>query len=99
MAIKMDPRLMVADVKCYFCGHVSGQILGRKGEPLRVTDFIPRPGYTGQKPASGQRLRCERCHGPVFLEDAGPAAVTDLLAAMARKKATVEIKDDEEEAA
>lgn len=70
----------VADVKCYYCGHVSGQIVGKRHEPLKVTNFIPRPGYKGQEVRPGTRLRCERCQGPVFLEDAsavmqaGPAA-------------------------
>jgi hypothetical protein len=61
---------VVADVKCYFCGHISGQIVGRRHQPLRVTNFVPRPGYTGPEVKQGTRLRCERCQGPVFLEDA-----------------------------
>ena len=65
---------MIADVKCYYCGHISGQVVRRRGQPLRISDFIPRPGYTGAVLEPGGRLRCERCHGPVFLEDAGPAA-------------------------
>ena len=60
----------VADVKCYFCGHISGQIFGRRHQPLRVSDFVPRPGYTGPEVKRGTKLRCERCRGPVFLEDA-----------------------------
>jgi hypothetical protein len=66
---------VIADVKCYFCGHVSGQIVGRRDRPLRITDFKPRPGYTGPEAKPGQKMRCERCHGPVFLEDAGSAIV------------------------
>ncbi len=60
---------ITADVKCYYCGHIGGQIIGRRGEPLTVTNFIPRPGYTGPEVKPGTRLRCERCQGPVFLED------------------------------
>jgi hypothetical protein len=37
------PVKVAADVKCYHCGHISGQIVGPKGGPLRVTDFVPRP--------------------------------------------------------
>jgi hypothetical protein len=59
----------VADVKCYHCGHISGQIHGLRHQPLRVSNFVPRPGYTGAEPKPGTRLRCERCQGPVFLED------------------------------
>jgi hypothetical protein len=61
---------IVADVKCYHCGHISGQIFGRRHQPLKVGDFVPRPGYTGPEVKPGMRLRCERCQGPVFLEDA-----------------------------
>jgi hypothetical protein len=61
---------IVADVKCYFCGHVSGQIFGHRNQPLKVSDFVPRQGYSGPEVKPGMRLRCERCNGPVFLEDA-----------------------------
>jgi hypothetical protein len=67
---------VVADVKCYFCGHISGQIVGRRHEPLRVSNFVPRPGYAGPQIQPGMRLRCERCQGPVFLEDASGAVAT-----------------------
>ncbi len=60
----------VADVKCYLCGHVSGQIVGKRNAPMKVTDFVPRFGYKGPEVRQGTRLRCERCQGPVFLEDA-----------------------------
>ena len=69
MATEMINKV-VADVKCYFCGHVSGQIVGKRHQPLRVTNFVPRPGYKGPEVKPGTRLRCERCQGPVFLEDA-----------------------------
>ncbi|HEU0072947.1 MAG TPA: hypothetical protein VFS30_02975 [Dehalococcoidia bacterium] len=75
MATEMINKV-VADVKCYFCGHVSGQIVGKRHEPLRVTNFVPRPGYTGPEVKQGTRLRCERCQGPVFLEDATGAMQT-----------------------
>lgn len=58
-----------ADVKCYYCGHTSGQVFGRRDQPLRVANFVPRKGFTGTPPAPGQRIRCERCKGPVFLEE------------------------------
>jgi hypothetical protein len=64
-----DERV-VADVKCYHCGHISGQIFGRKHQPLSVRNFVPRVGYAGPPVRPGMKLRCERCGGPVFLEDA-----------------------------
>lgn len=66
---------VTADVKCYYCGHVSGQIIGPKNEPLKVTNFVPRQGYAGEALRPGERLRCERCRGPVFLEDVSPLTI------------------------
>ena len=63
---------MVADVKCYYCGHVSGQIVGPRHTTLKITAFVPREGYTKPVPGPGGRLRCERCNGPVYLEDVSP---------------------------
>ena len=63
---------MVGDVKCYHCGHVSGQVEGTKEAKkakLVLTIFTPRAGYKGPKYKAGDRLCCERCEGPVFLED------------------------------
>lgn len=72
--MRSDPHVFVlaADVKCYYCGHISGQIVGPRNGPLKVSNFVPRPGYKGPALRPGTRLRCERCHGPVFLEDAEP---------------------------
>ena len=75
MSHQFDDERIAADVKCYHCGHISGQIFGFRGKPLRVRDFVPRPGYAGEPVHPGYRLRCERCRGPVFLEDATPLAV------------------------
>jgi len=85
MALNKRPPRVVADVKCYHCGHVSGQIVGWRHEPLRVENFVPRPGYSGPEVKPGARLRCERCRGPVFLEDA--AGVLSLKHMVARPPA------------
>jgi len=63
---------VIGDVKCYHCGHVSGQVEGTRGQRLVLQAFRPRPGYQGQPPSNGERLRCERCSGPVYLEDLRP---------------------------
>jgi hypothetical protein len=70
MTAETSGARIIADVKCYHCGHVSGQIYGVRHQPLRVSNFVPRPGYSGPEVRPGMRLRCERCRGPVFLEDA-----------------------------
>ena len=63
---------VVGDVKCYHCGHVSGQIQGTRGDRLVLRAFKPRPGYQGPVPGPGKQIRCERCGGPVFLDDMQP---------------------------
>jgi hypothetical protein len=63
---------VIGDVKCYHCGHVSGQVEGTRTDRLVLRAFKPRPGYQGPVPGPGQRIRCERCAGPVFLEDLQP---------------------------
>lgn len=63
---------MMGDVKCYHCGHVSGQVEGTRTDRLVIHTFKPRPGFQGILPQKGQRLRCERCQGPVYLEDLRP---------------------------
>ena len=63
---------VIGDVKCYHCGHVSGQIEGTRTDKLVLHTFKPRPGYRGALPGPGQRIRCERCGGPVFLEELRP---------------------------
>ena len=80
---------LTADVKCYYCGHVSGQIIGPKNEPLRVSNFVPREGYRGAVPRPGDRLRCERCQGPVYLEDVSPLTIgtTNITSLTAYKRA------------
>lgn len=79
---------MIGDVKCYHCGHISGQVEGTRTNRLVFHTFKPRPGYRGQMPAPGQRLRCERCQGPVFLEDlrAMPAEPTPIPLPAAQRK-------------
>ena len=61
---------MIGDVKCYHCGHISGQVEGRKtADRLVFHTFEPRDGYEGKVPKAGDTIRCERCKGPVFLEE------------------------------
>jgi len=61
--------LIHADVKCYYCGHVSGQVEGDSRQPLRVSYFRPSSNWQGRQPRPGETLRCFRCGGPVYLDD------------------------------
>ncbi len=64
---------VVGDVKCYHCGHTSGQVEGTRGDRLVLHTFTPRPGYKGKVPGPNESIRCERCQGSVYLEDLRPA--------------------------
>jgi len=74
MSVPAFDETVIADVKCYYCGHVSGQVIGRRAATFKVSRFVPRHGYRGPDIKPGVRLRCERCRGPVFLEDSTPMA-------------------------
>jgi hypothetical protein len=67
---------MTGDVKCYHCGHISGQVEGERSEDdkLVLQRFTPRAGPANSAAADARRLRCGRCQGPVFVEDLRPAA-------------------------
>jgi hypothetical protein len=45
---------------------------GQYGQRLYGADFMPREGYEGRVPAAGEPVRCERCQGPIYLEDVTP---------------------------
>jgi hypothetical protein len=77
---------VVGDVKCYHCGHVSGEIEGTRGGRLVLHSFKPRPGYKGKPPGPGDRIRCDRCGGPVFLEDLRPVPMYPLSEAVGRRQ-------------
>ena len=59
--------MLVADVKCYHCGFVSGQVVSEDGQVPRLESFQPVTGRAGFPP--GRRPRCARCGGPVYLDD------------------------------
>src|SRR5262245_52656243 len=65
---------VVADLKCYLCGTVSGSI-EREQTPTPLRGVISpvalrRPGQTHAiLVADWRRLRCDRCGGPLFLDE------------------------------
>ena len=66
--MKMKTKVR-GDVKCYHCGHISGELIGSPDEPIRTRLFKPASNFRGPAPRPGQPLRCNRCGGPVYLED------------------------------
>lgn len=60
--------LLVGDVKCYYCGFISGELVGTNASSLKNGTFRPAAGVDAAEVAGG-KLRCARCGGPVFLDD------------------------------
>jgi len=58
----------VGDVKCYYCGFISGELVGTFGLSLKNGTFRPGPGVDAAAVEAG-KLRCARCGGPVFVDD------------------------------
>jgi hypothetical protein len=61
--------LFRADVKCYYCGHVSGQVQGDPEDPHPCWSFQPAQGSAIQSLPTRTGIRCLRCGGPVFLDE------------------------------
>jgi hypothetical protein len=72
-------------------------MVGERNVPLKVSNFVPRPGYQGPEPKPGFRLRCERCQGPVFLENT--TIVTPATPVRLRPRSTAAITREKVEAA
>jgi hypothetical protein len=59
--------LVKGELKCLHCGHASGDWAGPSGTPLTLA------GYRGTHAIPGDPstlLRCVRCAGPVYLDEA-----------------------------
>ena len=69
------------DIKCYHCGQVLGTLEWR-GQMTGPVWFTPAGGRSGSLVRLGQ-LRCQRCRGPVFLDEFDTVALdpAELLAA------------------
>ncbi|HLH73656.1 MAG TPA: hypothetical protein VKX96_10260 [Chloroflexota bacterium] len=59
---------LVGDVKCYYCGFVSGEMVSPTGQSFKNATFRPAAGVDST-PVQKGALRCARCGGPVFLDD------------------------------
>ncbi len=61
--------LLRADVKCYLCGFVSGQIEGQPGDRVTAHNFVPTANSNGPRLTHNGRICCTRCAGGVFLDE------------------------------
>jgi len=60
--------LISADLKCYYCGYVTGEVITDSSHPDRVLAFKPAEGEA--RPGQAAQRRCGRCGGPVYLDEA-----------------------------
>jgi len=60
--------LISADLKCYYCGYVTGEVITDTSHPDRVLAFKPAEDATHAGKTA--RRRCGRCGGPVYLDEA-----------------------------
>ena len=58
-----------ADVKCYYCGYVSGQLEGDPENPRTTWSYNPGPQRSSQSQQNRGAIRYTRCGGPVFLDE------------------------------
>lgn len=80
-----------AEIKCYHCSYVSGQVCGDASGPLRLDELRPNPDFKGTLPKPGEPLRCFRCGGPIYLNDVhkekpAPRPTEELFRRRGRKK-------------
>lgn len=62
-------RVLVAEVKCYLCGGNTGSIESER-QPMPRSVLFRRAGEQQAFPVlDWRRLRCERCNGPVYLDE------------------------------
>ncbi|MEP7216293.1 MAG: hypothetical protein ABI782_08570 [Anaerolineaceae bacterium] len=63
--------LVTGDVKCLHCGFVSGRWVGAYGAPLTAGGLkLAENAATNGHVNPDEAVRCQRCDGPVLLDDA-----------------------------
>ena len=61
--------LIRADVKCYYCGYISGQIEGDPENTHPLWRFRSCSGGSNNIRLGRRQIRCGRCGGPVYLDE------------------------------
>lgn len=61
--------LVEADLKCYHCGHISGQLVGKLHPASEERTFRPANGSGERAVRRDEKVRCLRCGGPTFVDE------------------------------
>lgn len=63
--------LVTGDAKCLHCGFITGRWVGPNGAPVTAGGLKTTDDATAPVPLDpDEPVRCQRCDGPVFLDDA-----------------------------
>jgi hypothetical protein len=58
-----------ADLKCYMCGRIVGELEGVASQPPRFVGFRPAPGMESLVGQQLSTARCPTCTGALFIEE------------------------------
>jgi hypothetical protein len=86
--------LVIGDVKCLHCGWVAGCWVGARGARLTVSGLKDESG--ARAGGTEELIRCGRCDGPVFLDDASPVTSTYRLRRIRRLREQIAALDAEQ---
>jgi hypothetical protein len=83
--------LVIGDIKCLHCGFENGRWVGAKGAPLTLAGLRNRAASPDEDP--GSLVRCARCDGPVFLDEASPVSNSSRLRRIRRLREQIAALD------
>lgn len=58
-----------AELRCYHCGHTAARVERENGHPLAEAEIIWQASEFRPVATSANSLRCQRCNGPLFLDE------------------------------
>ncbi|HZW30236.1 MAG TPA: hypothetical protein VFF52_05970 [Isosphaeraceae bacterium] len=58
-----------AELHCYHCGYVAATVEGSLERPIETARLIQAPVGPGARIRPGDRPRCGRCGGPLYLAE------------------------------
>jgi hypothetical protein len=58
-----------ADLKCYMCGRIVGELEARGGRQTRFMGFRPAPGMESLLGTQLSEARCPLCGGGLFIDE------------------------------
>jgi hypothetical protein len=58
-----------AELRCYHCGHTAARVERETGHALTEAQIIWQVPEARSPGVSTARLRCQRCNGPLFIDE------------------------------